>query len=110
MESIPGGCVVTGVDELPSTVARLLDQKARRRRELARLPIEEKVRLVALMPRQENEVRRASGRSEKPVWPLPELEGSSFPPLTNRESPPSLLLTKGEPEGVGTPRTLKLNT
>jgi hypothetical protein len=50
---------------------RIFAARSERRRELARLPIEEKVRIVALLQRQENEVRRAAGRPLKPEWPIP---------------------------------------
>ena len=58
-------------DRLADAAARIFAAKLERRRELARLPIEEKLRLVALLQRQENEVRRAAGRPQKPEWPLP---------------------------------------
>ena len=57
-------------DHLAETADRIFAAKLARRRELARLPIEEKLRLVALLQRQENEVRRAAGRPQKPEWPL----------------------------------------
>lgn len=53
---------------------RLMDgiaEKCRRRRErLARLPITEKVILVARLQRVANEIRRATGRASLPEWPL----------------------------------------
>jgi len=56
---------------LTEAAARIFAARSERRRELARLPIEEKVRIVALLQRQENEVRRAAGRPLKPEWPIP---------------------------------------
>ena len=53
--------------------------KSARRRELARLPIEEKVRIVALLQRQENEIRRATGRPLMPEWPIPSERESQQP-------------------------------
>lgn len=47
-----------------------LKAKERLRRNLARLPIEEKVHMVAQLQRTANEIRRAVGRSELPEWPL----------------------------------------
>ena len=49
---------------------RQIAGKERRRRRLARLPIEEKVRIVARMQREANEVRRATSRPTLPEWPL----------------------------------------
>jgi hypothetical protein len=40
------------------------------RREAARLPIEEKLRILVEMQKRANEVRRAAGRSEMFVWHL----------------------------------------
>ena len=88
MDSDPGGYFVTGVDP-PPAVATLLDQKARRRLELAKLPIEEKVRLVVLMQRHENEVRRAAGRPEKPEWNSSVEEEKLFEQEIGRPSLPS---------------------
>ena len=49
-----------------------LAAKERNRRRLARLPIEEKVRILARMQRATNEVRRATSRPPLPEWPLDE--------------------------------------
>ena len=40
------------------------------RRESARLPIEEKLRILVEMQKRANEVRRATGRPEMFVWQL----------------------------------------
>jgi len=56
---------------LAEAADRAFAAKSARRRELARLPIEEKVRIVALLQRQANEIRRASGRPLMPEWPIP---------------------------------------
>jgi hypothetical protein len=53
---------------------RLLENKEVRRNELAHLPIETKLQLIALMQRRANEIRRATGRPTRPEWPLEELE------------------------------------
>jgi hypothetical protein len=45
-------------------------QKALRRKELAALPIEEKLRILVEMQKRANEVRRATGRPEMFVWQL----------------------------------------
>lgn len=49
---------------------RALEAKARRRKDLSRRPIEEKVRMVARLQRAANEIRRATGRPLRPEWPL----------------------------------------
>jgi hypothetical protein len=49
---------------------QLIAGKDRRRHRLARLPIEEKVRIVARMQREVNEIRRATSRPTLPEWPL----------------------------------------
>jgi hypothetical protein len=53
-------------------MGRLLDNKEMSRHELARLPIETKLRMIVLMQRRANEIRQASGRPTKPEWPLSE--------------------------------------
>jgi hypothetical protein len=40
------------------------------RREAARLPIEEKLRILVEMQKRANEIRRATGRPEMFVWQL----------------------------------------
>lgn len=54
------------------TVAPLFRAKERRRKKLARLPIEEKVRIIVELQTIENEIRRATGRPTKPEWDLRE--------------------------------------
>ncbi|HEY0548261.1 MAG TPA: hypothetical protein VGF13_01595 [Verrucomicrobiae bacterium] len=49
-------------------------QKAKRRKELAALPIEEKVRILVKLQQRCNEVRRATGRPEMFVWQLDDSE------------------------------------
>ena len=45
-------------------------RKQTSRREAARLPIEEKLRILVEMQKRANEVRRATGRPEMFVWHL----------------------------------------
>ena len=45
-------------------------RKRAARREAARLPIEEKLRILVQLQRRANEVRRATGRPEMCVWEL----------------------------------------
>jgi hypothetical protein len=45
-------------------------RKSNARREAARLPIEEKLRIVVQLQLRANEVRRATGRPEMFVWQL----------------------------------------
>ena len=47
-------------------------RKRKARREAARLPIEEKLRILVQMQQRANEVRRATGRPEMFVWQLDE--------------------------------------
>ena len=58
---------------------RLLEDKELTRLELARLPIEEKLGLIAIMQRRANAVRAAVGRPTKPEWPLSEFFRSADP-------------------------------
>ncbi len=60
-------------DKREELLRRLLDDKELTRQELARLPIEEKLKLMALMQRRANAIRRAVGRKPKPEWPLKEV-------------------------------------
>ncbi|MBW2699882.1 MAG: hypothetical protein JRF33_03595 [Deltaproteobacteria bacterium] len=48
--------------------ARRLADKAQLRRKLRDLPIEDKLKLVALMQRRNNSIRRATGRPVEPEW------------------------------------------
>ena len=45
-------------------------RKTKSRLEAARLPIEEKLRILVALQRRANEVRRATGRPEMFVWQL----------------------------------------
>ncbi len=45
-----------------------LAQKALLRQKLRHLPVEDKVKILALMQRQANQIRRATGRPTKPEW------------------------------------------
>lgn len=47
----------------------IFEAKRQRRRELARLPIEQKLGIVLDLQRMANEVRRAVGRPTRPEWP-----------------------------------------
>jgi len=49
-------------------LGRSLDDKAVLRHELRRLPVEDKMKVVALMQRRANEIRRATGRPVTPEW------------------------------------------
>jgi hypothetical protein len=53
-------------------VQALFRAKQRRRRELARLPIEEKIRMLVEMQKVANDIRAATGRPNRRVWRIPE--------------------------------------
>jgi hypothetical protein len=53
------------VDQL---LARILDAKARRRRELAALPFERKLEIVLELQRSVAQIRRAAGRQGPEPW------------------------------------------
>ena len=55
----------TGRSEL---LRRPLDDKAVLRHELRRLPVGDKMKVIALMQRRANEIRRATGRPVRPEW------------------------------------------
>ena len=57
----------TDAQEIAEEIFR---RKQKGRREAARLPIEEKLRILVEMQKRANEVRRASGRPEMFVWHL----------------------------------------
>ena len=57
-------------DDAPQVLERLLAGKRERRREQAELPIQEKMRNIAIMQRISNDIRRAAGRDPLPEWPL----------------------------------------
>ena len=49
---------------------RLYRAKAARRRQLATLPIEEKIRILIEMQRRANDIRRKTGRKPLPEWEI----------------------------------------
>lgn len=53
-----------------AALKRQVREKERARAALARLPIEEKLNMIAVMQRRANEIRRAVGRPVRPEWPL----------------------------------------
>ena len=57
----------TTVQEMAEEIFR---RKQAGRREAARLPIEEKLRILVELQKRANEVRRATGRPEMFVWRL----------------------------------------
>jgi hypothetical protein len=57
----------TPVQEIAEEIFR---RKRAARREAARLPIEEKLRILVEMQKRANEVRRSTGRLEMFVWQL----------------------------------------
>lgn len=56
--------------EARSIAEEIFRRKQVGRREAARLPIEEKLRILVEMQKRANEVRRAAGRPEMFVWHL----------------------------------------
>lgn len=55
----------------PQSIAgEIFRRKQAARREAARLPIEEKLRILVKLQQRANEVRRATGRPEMFVWQL----------------------------------------
>jgi hypothetical protein len=48
----------------------IFERKRASRQEAARLPIEEKLRILVRLQRRANEIRRATGRPEMFVWQL----------------------------------------
>ena len=59
-------------DDSPQALERLLAGKREWRKEQAGLPIQEKMRNIAIMQRITNDIRRATGRDPLPEWPLEE--------------------------------------
>ena len=49
---------------------RIFERKRVSRHEAARLPIEEKLRIMVRLQKRANEIRRAAGRPEMFVWQL----------------------------------------
>jgi hypothetical protein len=66
-------------DELPEAVRRVLEFKEARRRELAKLPPEEKLRILVEMQKWARAARIATGRPPTPVWDLEVLMGRKPP-------------------------------
>lgn len=63
---------MTTAPPIQAELARQLwQQKRQRRRQLAALPIEEKIRLLIRLQRLANEVRQQVGRPVRPEWNLP---------------------------------------
>jgi hypothetical protein len=56
--------------EAQEIAEEIFRRKQKSRREAARLPIEEKLRILVEMQKRANEVRRATGRPEMFVWNL----------------------------------------
>ena len=56
--------------EMRLLAERLFRAKARRRRQLAALPIEEKIRILIEMQRLSNDIRRKTGRKPLPEWEI----------------------------------------
>lgn len=54
--------------EAAAALKRVLKAKRLRRRALARLPIEEKVRIVVALQKTTNDIRRRCGRRPLPEW------------------------------------------
>ncbi|HAV62200.1 MAG TPA: hypothetical protein DCY13_07520 [Verrucomicrobiales bacterium] len=55
---------------LKNIAEEIFRRKQAARREAARLPIEEKLRILVKLQQRANEVRRATGRPEMFVWQL----------------------------------------
>jgi len=53
-------------------VKKLFLAKQQRRRKLARLPIEEKMRILIALQRMENDIRATLGRSRRRPWNITE--------------------------------------
>jgi hypothetical protein len=56
--------------ELDALLRRIFEEKARRRRERARLGIEEKITILVALQRLGNEIRIARGRTPLPEWKI----------------------------------------
>ena len=57
---------------MPKEVERLFRAKEKRRAALAKLPIEEKIRIVVDLQKMANDIRAATGRRKRRVWELHE--------------------------------------
>ncbi|MCS7065086.1 MAG: hypothetical protein NZL85_02290 [Fimbriimonadales bacterium] len=67
-------------DELPEAVRRVLEFKEARRKELAKLPPEEKLRIIVEMQKWARAAHIATGRPPTPVWDLEVLMQRRDPP------------------------------
>lgn len=61
------------IAQLPEVVRRVLEFKEARRKQLAQLPPEEKLRIIVEMQRWARAAHIATGRPPTPVWNLDEL-------------------------------------
>ncbi|GIV06015.1 MAG: hypothetical protein KatS3mg016_1590 [Fimbriimonadales bacterium] len=61
------------VAQLPQAVRRVLEFKEARRKQLAQLPPEEKLRIIVEMQKWARAAHIATGRPPTPVWNLDEL-------------------------------------
>ncbi len=57
-------------NELPEVVKRVLEAKAERRKQLAQLPPEEKLKILVEMQKWARAIHIATGRPPTPVWDL----------------------------------------
>lgn len=62
-------------DKLPEAVRRVLKFKEARRKKLAQLPPEEKLRIIVEMQKWARAVHLATGRPPTPVWDIETLLG-----------------------------------
>lgn len=62
------GMIEGAFPEAAAVLERVLRAKRRRRRSLARLSIEKKVRVVLELQRTTNDIRRRCGRRPLPEW------------------------------------------
>ena len=56
--------------EFSSMMDALFRAKEERRRELARLPIEEKIRIIVELQKMANGILAATGRAQRRVWEI----------------------------------------
>ncbi|HUW62698.1 MAG TPA: hypothetical protein VMZ06_16950 [Candidatus Bathyarchaeia archaeon] len=60
-----------GAETIETWMARALAAKRKRRRELARLPFEEKIKIVVQLQRITTEIRTSMGLPARKPWDLP---------------------------------------
>lgn len=70
-------------DELPEVVKRVLSAKAERRKQLASLPPEEKLKIIVEMQKWARAIHIATGRPPTPVWNLDVLMSTGPLPKPN---------------------------